>query len=88
MADIVDPHSVDWADALAKLQGLARYAATHVDVFRRVEAIAEVKGKLRVLDLTRVDVRKAIEEASGARTLYEGALARHYPDEAPSARPA
>lgn len=26
-----------------------------------VEAVAEVKGKLRVVDLTRVDVRKATE---------------------------
>mgnify|MGYP000223948108 CR=1 FL=1 len=80
VADIVDPHSVDWADALAKLRGLARYAATHADVFRRVEAVAEVKGKLRVLDLTRADVRKAIEDAAGARALYEGALAKNYPD--------
>lgn len=84
VVDIVDPHSVDWADALAKLQGLARYAASHADVFRRVEAVAEVGGKLRVLDLTRAEVRTAIEEASGARTLYEGALARNYPDETPS----
>ncbi|MEX1187050.1 MAG: DEAD/DEAH box helicase family protein [Gemmatimonadaceae bacterium] len=84
VVDIVDPHSVAWADALAKLQGLARYAATHPDAFRRVEAVAEVKGKLRVLDLTRVDVRKAIEEALEARALYEGALAKNYPDETPS----
>jgi hypothetical protein len=84
VVDIVDPHSIDWADALAKLQGLARYAATHADVFRRVKSVAEVKGKLRVLDLTRVDVRKAIEEALGAGPIYEGPLAKNYPDETPS----
>ena len=85
VVDLVDPHSMDWADSLAKLRGLARYAATHADVFRRVEAVAEVKGKLRVLDLMRVDVQKAIGEASGAGALYEGALAKNYPDETQSA---
>ncbi len=80
VVDIVDPHNTDWADALAKLQGLARYAATHAEAFRRVEAVAEVNGKLRVLALTRLDVRKAIEDASGAGPLYEGALARNYPN--------
>ena len=84
VVDIVDPHSIDWADALPKLQGLARYVATHADVFRRVEAVAEVKGKLRVLDLTRMDVRKAVDEALGASALYEGALAKNYPDDTPS----
>lgn len=44
VVDIVDPHSVDWADALAKLKGLAQYAATHAKVFRRIAAIAEVGG--------------------------------------------
>jgi type III restriction enzyme len=87
VVDIVDPHSVDWADALAKLQGLARYAASHADVFRRVEAVAEVKGRLRVLDLTSVDVRKAIGDTPGARALYEGPLARNYPDETPFGTP-
>lgn len=87
VVDIVDPHRTDLADALPKLQGLARYAATHADVLRRVEAVAEAKGKLRVLDLMRADVRKAIDDASAASTLYEGALAKNYPDETPSGTP-
>jgi type III restriction enzyme len=87
VVDIVDPHSISWGDALAKLQGLARYAATHTDAFRRIEAVAELKGKLRVLDLTRADVRKAIEDAPGASALYEGAFARNYPEETSSGSP-
>jgi hypothetical protein len=79
VVDIVDPHSVDWADALVKLQGLARYVATHPDVYRRVEAVAEVGGRLRALDLTRADVRTVIENAADAKSLYEGALAVGYP---------
>jgi hypothetical protein len=81
VVDIVDPHSIGWADALAKLRGLARYAATHADVFRRIEAVAEVKGRLRVLDLTLPEVRKAIEEATTSGAIYEGALGRNYPDD-------
>ncbi|MGI8619579.1 MAG: hypothetical protein ACR2L6_10920 [Gemmatimonadaceae bacterium] len=84
VVDIVDPHNTAWADALDKLQGLARYAAAHADVFRRVEAVAEVNGRLRVLDLTRADVRKAIEEAREARALYEGGFAKDYPNAVPS----
>jgi hypothetical protein len=78
VADIVDPHSIHLADAVPKLQGLARYAETHPGVFRRVEAIAEAGGKLRVLDLTRADVRQAVIEATNAEFLYASALAGAY----------
>jgi type III restriction enzyme len=87
VTDIVDPHSIDWGDALAKLQGLARYAATHADGLRRIEAVAQAKGRLRVLDLTRVDVRKAVNDAREAGALYEGLLARDYPNETSSRKP-
>lgn len=78
VADIVDPHGTYLADALPKLQGLASYAETHTSVFRRIEAIAEVGGKLRVLDLTKADVREAVLRATSAETLYKGALAGDY----------
>ena len=78
VADIVDPHGIQFADAVAKLQGLALYAETHPGVFRRVEAIAEVGGKLRVLDLTRADVRQAVMAAQNAEALYTSALAGDY----------
>jgi hypothetical protein len=79
VADIIDPHGTYLADALPKLQGLARYAEAHPGVFRRIKAIAEVGGKLRALDLTRADVRKAVMEATSAETLYKGAVAGDYP---------
>jgi type III restriction enzyme len=78
VADMVDPHGIQFADAVAKLQGLALYAETHPGAFRRVEAIAEVGGKLRVLDLTRADVRQAVKDATSAETLYTSALAGDY----------
>lgn len=78
VADIVDPHGLHLADALAKLQGLAWYAETHADVCRRIESVAEAKGKLRVLDLTSEDVRIGIAAAKDAASLFNGGLARDY----------
>lgn len=78
VVDIVDPHSIHLADALPKLQGLARYAEAHPQSYRRIEAIAEIGGKFRVLDLTRADVRQAVMEASSAKSLYDGSLAGNY----------
>ena len=78
VVDIVDPHGVHLADALPKLQGLARYAETHAGSYRRIEAVAEAGGKLRVLDMTRAATRGAVMEASNAKSLYEGALAGDY----------
>jgi hypothetical protein len=78
VADIVDPHGTYLGDALSKLQGLAVYAEAHEHVYRRVESIAEVGGKLRVLDLTRKDVRKAIAAATSVTGLYGGELASDY----------
>jgi type III restriction enzyme len=78
VADIVDPHGIHLADAVPKLKGLAHYAEAHPSVFRRMETIAEVDGKLRVLDLTRADVRHAITEATSAVALYKSAVAGDY----------
>jgi type III restriction enzyme len=78
VADIVDPHGLHLSDALAKLQGLARYAETHVAVYRRIESVAAIKKKLRVLDLTRRDVRNAVAEAEDLELLFAGSLASDY----------
>ena len=79
VVDIVDPHGTHLADALPKLRGLARYAETHPGIYRRIESVAKVGGKLRVLDLTREDVRKAIAAAKdNVASLYGVALASDY----------
>jgi len=52
VVDLVDPHGLHLADALPKLQGLALYATSYIDAYRRIESVAEAGGKLRVLDLT------------------------------------
>ena len=56
----MDPHGTHFSDALPKLQGLARDAETHPKVYRRIEAVAEIGDKLRVLDLTDSAVRKEV----------------------------
>jgi hypothetical protein len=76
--DLVDPHGLHLADALVKLQGLAAYAQEHGNAYRRIEAVAEASGKLRVLDLTRADVRHAVLSAEYAKSLFEGSLADDY----------
>lgn len=77
-ANLVDPHGLHLADALPKLQGLAVYAEAHGSAYRRIESVAEANGKLRALDLTRIDVRQAIKNATSAKELYEGVLANDY----------
>ena len=74
-ADFVDPHGTHFSDALPKLQGLAHYAETHPQVYRRIEAVAKIGEKLRVLDLTDATVRKEVAAAKDAKSLYEGASA-------------
>ena len=78
VVDLVDPHGLHLADALPKLQGLALYAEKHAKAYRRIESVAEAKGKLRVLDLTNADVRKGIAAAKDAASLFNGGLANDY----------
>ncbi len=76
--DLVDPHGLHLADALPKLKGLALYAEHHPDVYRRIESVAEVKGKLRVLNLKRQDVQDAVAIAENAEQLFSSGLADDY----------
>jgi len=78
VVDLVDPHGLHLVDALPKLKGLAVYAENHALAYRRIESIAEANGKLRVLDLTRSDVRAAIRTATSAKSVYESTLANDY----------
>lgn len=79
VADIVDPHGFHLADALPKLQGLARYAERHPKAFRRIEAVADIgAGKLRMLDLTKPEVRREVMAALNAEALYRSGSARDY----------
>lgn len=78
VVDIVDPHGFHLADALPKLQGLSRYAETHLHFYRRIDAVAEIGGKLRRLDLISANVRLAVLKATNAEVLYKSSLAGDY----------
>ena len=75
---IVDPHGVQFDDALPKLRGLAAYAATYEGLFHRIEAVAVVAAGTRLLDLTKPAVREAIGRATDAEALYLSAVAEDY----------
>jgi len=70
-----DPHGTQFADALPKLKGLAKYAEDSAGAYHRIEAIAQVDGVLRVLDLTEKAVRDAIDNADSALALYQSSNA-------------
>jgi type III restriction enzyme len=76
--DVVDPHGTHLADALPKLKGLADYARQYGHHFRRIEAVAEVDGKLRLLDMTREEVRIAVGSAEEATALYRSVSGRDF----------
>lgn len=78
VADIVDPHGIQFSDALPKLKGLAQYAEAHGSVFRRIDAVAKIGDTFRVLDLTEQAVRSAVKSATSIRALYESEEATDY----------
>lgn len=79
VADIVDPHGHHLADALPKLRGLARYAEINGSLFRRIEAVSEIDGKYRMLDLTKPDVRDALNlVTNSAKPVYVGLMGTDY----------
>ncbi len=57
---------------------LATYAAKHGERFRRVEAVAEIDGGVKLLDLTEPKVRQAISTAASAEALYRTTHAATY----------
>jgi hypothetical protein len=51
VASILDPHGHHLDDALMKLKALARFAGTYGEAFHRIEALAEVDGRMKVIDM-------------------------------------
>lgn len=72
-ADIVDPHGIQFGDAMPKLKGLSQYAERFGDQYRRIEAVAKIGDKFRVLDLKEAATRASVSTATTIKTLYESA---------------
>lgn len=78
VVDIVDPHGDHLADSLQKLRGLADFVEKHGTDFNRVEAVAEVDGSFRVLDMKSKDIRDLVREITNARQAYLHPLSAVY----------
>ena len=79
VASILDPHGHHLDDALMKLKALAAFAATYGDAFHRIEALAEVDGRMKVIDMKTDAARKvvAVREESPAY-IYRSDIAVEY----------
>jgi hypothetical protein len=77
---LIDPHGTHLADGRAKLRALADYAERFGDTFVRIDALAEIDGVLRCLDMLEPAVRTAVDayEGSDLTALYASAVARDY----------
>lgn len=78
VADIVDPHGIQFGDAMPKLKGLAQYAERFGDQYRRIEAVAKIGDKFRVLDLKEAATLAAVGAAVSIKALYERSDASDY----------
>lgn len=70
VVDIVDPHGDHLADSLPKLRGLADFVEKHGAEFGRIEAVAEVGGSYRVLDIKLAEVRELVRRVTSAKEAY------------------
>lgn len=76
--DIVDPHGTHFGDAIPKVKGLAAYAARYGDLFRRIETVAKIGEKFRVLDLKDPATRNAVGKATSIKAIFDGPEAFDY----------
>jgi hypothetical protein len=79
VASILDPHGYHLDDALMKLKALATFAGKYDEAFHRIEALAEVDGRMKVVDMKIEAVRDAVlvREESPAY-IYRSSIAVDY----------
>ena len=79
VASIVDPHGHHLEDSLIKLQALAEFAEKYGAEFHRIEALAEVDGRMRVIDMKLEAVRQSILfDKKSAADIYRSDVAVNY----------
>lgn len=80
VVDILDPHGLHLADAVCKAKGLAEYAKRHAgkaseNLVMRVEAIAEVDGNMRRLNMADDEIWKLLDRVDShwkLEALFDG----------------
>jgi hypothetical protein len=60
LASIIDPHGIHLDDATLKLKALATFASDYGPSFHRIEALAEVDGTMKVIDMQQSAVRSEV----------------------------
>jgi hypothetical protein len=79
VASIVDPHGHHLEDAAMKLQALASFAETYGYAFHRIEAVAEVDGGMKVIDMQQPLVREVVlAGGQSAVDIYRSTVAVGY----------
>jgi type III restriction enzyme len=79
VASVLDPHGHHLDDALMKLKALARFAETYGEAFHRIEALTEVDGRMKVIDMKVDTVRESVLVANqSAVDLYRSPTAVDY----------
>jgi type III restriction enzyme len=71
LIDILEPHGDQFADHLAKAQGLARYAKEHGEALGRVEMVRLVKRKPERLNMQDEKIRGKVLKATTAEQLKD-----------------
>jgi hypothetical protein len=78
-ASILDPHGHHLDDALMKLKALAGFAERYGEAFHRIEALTEIDGQMKVIDMQIDSVRKAVLAATQSPVdLYRSNVAIDY----------
>jgi type III restriction enzyme len=76
VASIVDPHGHHLNDAVLKMKALAFFADAFGSRFHRIEALAEVDGRMRVVDVQVAAVRETVLAwTESAVKLYRSSIA-------------
>lgn len=79
VASIVDPHGLHLKDALMKLKALATFTGTYGKEFHRIEALAEVDDRMKVLDMKVDAARDAVLFGKqSAEEIYRSGIAVDY----------
>ena len=74
-----DPHGHHLDDALMKLKALARFAGIYGEAFHRIEALTEVDGRMKVIDMKIGAVRESVLVVKQSLVdLYRSTIAVHY----------
>jgi len=74
MVDWVSQPGLYLAGSLVKLQDSVATGNEHANAYRRIQAVVQASGKLRAVDLTRIDDRQAVLGASSVKILFESLL--------------